>query len=101
MTAMEKEVCRIEELLKQAPKKPIETYNIRTKQEIEHEEYIHQEALKLGINLDMTNDVTEAEDFDKLQALVYLMQGKEVPEELRKKILEKKGSDMIEQEKNK
>lgn len=57
--------------------------------------------MKLGINLDMTNDVTEAEDFDKLQALVYLMQGKEVPEELRKKILEKKGSDMIEQEKNK
>ena len=41
----------------------------------------------------MTNDAAEAEDSDKLQALIYLMKGKQVPEELRTRILDKKNTE--------
>lgn len=93
MTFIEKELREIEETTKQLPTRPIQSCNIRTPEEIEHEEHIHQEALKLGINLDMTNDAAEAEDSDKLQALIYLMKGKQVPEELRTRILDKKNTE--------
>ena len=90
MVGMEKEIYEIENLMKQVPKRPLDNHNIRSKKEIEREEYMHQEALKLGINLDMTNDVVESEDFDKVQALICLMEGRDVPIELRKRILDKK-----------
>ncbi|MDO5417562.1 MAG: hypothetical protein Q4F29_10215 [Lachnospiraceae bacterium] len=89
MTTLEKELAQLHEMTASISKRKHPEIAERTPEEMEKEIWLHEEALKLGINLDMTNAVPEDDEYEveKTQALVYLMQGKEVPKDLREMLM--------------
>lgn len=78
-----KEVLRLKE---QMEKKSKVNQIVRTEDERMKEQKIHEKAMKIGINLKMT-DSSERENNYRNLALLYILEGKEIPEDLLEKIV--------------
>lgn len=59
-----------------------------------------QYALRLGINLYMTDDTESGYDKDKEEAYLFITRGQKVPEELEKKLIQRE-RDRIARDKQK
>lgn len=77
----------IEELKKNIQCRPVEVKDVRTTEQIEREKRIHAKALEIGINLKMT-DGEIGDSYYRNQALLYILDEKEIPEELMEKVRE-------------
>ena len=67
-------------------KKSADGRSVRTADERLKERMIHENAMKLGINLKMTDSAEKENNYRNL-ALLYVLEGKEVPEDLLEKII--------------
>ena len=61
-----------------------------TEAEWERRLQIAEELESLGISISKFDTEDEHEDEDVLKAIIYVNQGKEIPEDLRKRLLKKK-----------
>lgn len=75
------------ETIKGGMKKKGFAESLPTPEDIEKRNEIFEKALEVGINLMMTDD-TGKENYYRDLALLYIIEGKEVPEELKVKIEE-------------
>lgn len=75
----------IQQIREQMVKKSADGRSVRTADERLKERMIHENAMKLGINLKMTDSAEKENNYRNL-ALLYILEGKEVPEDLLKKI---------------
>jgi histidinol phosphatase-like PHP family hydrolase len=76
----------------QKPKKPHQTAlqsNSVTPEELQQRKDKLNQLKELDIDTTIIDDSIEEENIDKLKASVLIMQGKEVPAELKQRILEK------------
>ena len=73
---------------------------LETQKEIERHEQMKQYALRLGINLYMTDDTESSYDKDKEEAYLFITRGQKVPEELERKLIQRE-QDRIAREKQK
>lgn len=64
-----------------------------TEVEMERRMQIAEELESLGISISKFDVKDEHEDEDVLQAMIYANEGKEIPEELKKRLLEKRKSE--------
>ena len=81
----ENERKQISRLREQVVKNTKGNQDLRTECEKMKEQLIHDKAMKIGINLKMT-DSSETENNYRNLALLYILEGKEVLEELLEKI---------------
>ena len=87
---IQEQMLRIEELKKAMPKRELNPKDKPTEEELKRYQIRDQRARELGIVIDITTYEGEEEDLDKLRAyVVYIMKDKEVPVELKEKILKK------------
>ena len=82
----------IDRLIQLSPKRTVDRSQIRNPKEIERHEQMKQYALRLGINLYMTDDTEEA--------YLFITRGQKVPEELERKLIQRE-QDRIAREKQK
>ena len=75
----------IEKLKKNLKPKNISPDDIRTEMEKMREKEIYEKALKIGINLKMTDGEIE-DSYYRDMALKYIIEGKEIPADLLEKI---------------
>lgn len=75
----------IEMLKKELKPKSMFPDDVRTEEEKMREQEIYEKALKIGINLKMTDGEIE-DSYYRDMALKYIIEGKEIPEELLEKI---------------
>lgn len=59
--------------------------NLPTQEDINQRNELYEKALEIGVNLMMTDD-TGKDNYYRDLALLYIIEGKEVPQELREKI---------------
>ena len=90
----------IDRLIQLSPKRTVDRSQIRNPKEIERHEQMKQYALRLGINLYMTDDTESSYDKDKEEAYLFITRGQKVPEELEKKLIQRE-RDRIAREKQK
>ena len=90
----------IDRLIQLSPKRTVDRSQIRTPKEIERHEQMKQYALRLGINLYMTDDTESSYDKDKEEAYLFITRGQKVPEELERKLIQRE-QDRIAREKQK
>ena len=90
----------IERLIQLAPKRTFDRSQIINPKEIERHEQMKQYALRLGINLYMTDDTESSYDKDKEEAYLFITRGQKVPEELERKLIQRE-QDRIAREKQK
>ena len=76
----------IQQIREQMVKKSADGRSVRTADEKLKERMIHENAMKLGINLKMTDSAEKENNYRNL-ALLYVLEGKEVPEDLLEKII--------------
>ncbi|MBQ6875995.1 MAG: hypothetical protein IJN46_07145 [Lachnospiraceae bacterium] len=76
----------IQQIREQMVKKSADGRSVRTADERLKERMIHENAMKLGINLKMTDSAEKENNYRNL-ALLYVLEGKEVPEDLLEKII--------------
>ena len=76
----------IQQIREQMVKKSADGRSVRTADERLKERMIHENAMKLGINLKMTDSAEKENNYRNL-ALLYVLEGKEVPEDLLEKIV--------------
>ena len=76
----------IQQIREQMVKKSADGRSVRTADEKLKERMIHENAMKLGINLKMTDSAEKENNYRNL-ALLYVLEGKEVPEDLLEKIV--------------
>lgn len=79
----------IDRLVQLSPKRTVGRSQIRNPKEIEKNEQMKRYALRLGINLYMTDDIETDYDKDKEMAYLYITKGEKVPEELEKKLIQR------------
>lgn len=72
----------IDRLIQLSPTRTVDRSQIRNPKEIERHEQMKQYALRLGINLYMTDDTESSYDKDKEEAYLFITRGQKVPEEL-------------------
>lgn len=73
-----------------------------TEEEIKERLRIEQELAKLGISISLLDDTMgEHEDLDVLEAIILVNQGKKVPEDLKRRILQKKKTGAAKHESSK
>ncbi|MCM1387530.1 MAG: hypothetical protein NC231_09390 [Bacillus sp. (in: Bacteria)] len=84
------------------PSKPhiLETQLPITEAEVENRMRVARELENLGISTSKFDIADEHEDTDVLQAIILINQGKKVPEDLRKRILNK-NKENFEEKRNK
>ena len=90
----------IDRLIQLSPKRTVDRSQIRNPKEIERHEQMKQYALRLGINLYMTDDTESSYDKDKEEAYLFITRGQKVPEELERKLIQRE-QDRIAREKQK
>lgn len=95
-----KELKGIDRLIQLSPKRTVDRSQIRNPKEIERHEQMKQYALRLGINLYMTDDTESSYDKDKEEAYLFITRGQKVPEELERKLIQRE-QDRIAREKQK
>lgn len=76
----------IQQIREQMVKKSADGRSVRTADERLKERMIHENAMKLGINLKMTDSAEKENNYRNL-ALLYVLEVKEVPEDLLEKII--------------
>lgn len=67
----------IDRLIQLSPKRTVDRSQIRNPKEIERHEQMKQYALRLGINLYMTDDTESSYDKDKEEAYLFITRGTE------------------------
>ena len=90
----------IDRLIQLSPTRTVDRSQIRNPKEIERHEQMKQYALRLGINLYMTDDTESSYDKDKEEAYLFITRGQKVPEELERKLIQRE-QDRIAREKQK
>lgn len=79
----------IDRLVQLSPKRTVGRSQIRNPKEIEKNEQMKRYALRLGINLYMTDDTETDYDKDKEMAYLYITKGEKVSEELERKLIQR------------
>ena len=100
LKGIDEHLKEIDRLIQLSPKRAVDHSQIRNPKEIERHEQMKQYALRLGINLYMTDDTESGYDKDKEEAYLFITRGQKVPEELERKLIQRE-QDRIAREKQK
>ena len=100
LKGIDEHLKEIDRLIQLSPKRTVDRSQIRNPKEIERHEQLKQYALRLGINLYMTDDTESGYDKDKEEAYLFITRGQKVPEELERKLIQRE-QDRISREKQK